>query len=160
MAAICHGNGDLVRGGCCYVDGAVCPNRWMIVDGHVFDAAGNDLGTVQEIIASVTNNRKAQQTGAELAQGITFLCGVAMKVLLADTRLIGNPTGFRQAWLNHAEYQPIADVWERIGKPRDWCMTYGPGEGQCCYAEPLAENEAKQALLSEVAVTVRTGTRS
>jgi hypothetical protein len=160
MAAICHGNGWLGQDGCCYVDGAVCPNRWKIVDGHVFDAQGNDLGTVEQLIATVTNNRNAQRTGAQLAQGITFLCGVAMKVLLNDTKLISNPTGFRAAWLAHPDYQPIAAAWERIGQPRNWCMTFGPGEGQCCYSEPLTENEAKQQLLSEVAVQVRTGTRS
>jgi hypothetical protein len=160
MAAICHGNGNLESEGCCWVDGAICPNRWKLVDGHVFDAAGNDLGTVQEIIATVTNNKRAQERGVELTQGVTFLCGVAMKVLLADTRLIGNPTGFRAAWLAHADYQPIADAWERIGRPREYCPTFGPAEGQCCFAEPLAVNEAKQATLSEVAVQVRTGNRS
>jgi hypothetical protein len=41
------------------------------------------------------------------------------------------------------------------GKPRNWCMTYGPTEGQCCYGEDQTTNDTNANVLDVVAVTVR-----
>lgn len=154
--AFCHGNGNLNTDGCCWVGGEICPNRWKIVDGRILKGASlTDLGTVEDFAASVSNNPNIQKRITDQAQSLTFACSVAVDVLVADPSLLDDRPGFEAAWAAHQDYQPIADAWESIGKPRSWCPEYGPGEGQCCYAEDEATNAAKGATLTTSAVAIR-----
>lgn len=154
--AFCHGKGNQDTDGCCWVDGAICANRWKIVDGRILE--GPDLvdrGTVVDFAASVTNNRQARRRIVDQATGLTYACKVAVDVLATDSALLNDRAGFEAAWAAHPDYQPVADVWASHGKPRSWCPEYGPAEGQCCYAEDEATNAERRATLTSSAVTIR-----
>lgn len=152
----CHGNGDQARDGCCWVGGVICVNRWKIVDGRI--KQGPDLldrGTVEEYAARQSNSPKIQQAIIDQAQALTYACRIAVGVISADPRLVDDRVGFEAAWAAHVDYQPVADAWEAIGKPRSWCPEYGPAEGQCCYAEDETVNAERRASLSAAAVQIR-----
>lgn len=158
---LCHGQGDVAHDGCCYVNGQVCPNRWRIdrsidPDGVVFDAAGVSLGTVDAVARSfVGNNPQRRATVAEAVQGTRYICSAAVLAIDADPSILNDRTMFEAAWEARPEYQVVADAWEANGQPRNWCMSFGPAEGQCCYAEDQATNDAKRAALSATAVSIR-----
>ena len=153
---LCHGNGDLSVDGCCYVNGAVCPLRWKLVAGRILEGPDlTDRGTVVSFAASVSNNPNIRQRIIDQAQGLTYACSAAINALVADAKLLNDRPGFEAAWAARPEYQPIADAWEAIGKPRDWCPKFGPAEGQCCFGETQAVNDAKVAALSTTAVNIR-----
>ena len=165
---ICHGQGDqranLFDGGCCFVDGAVCPNRWFIdrspgsavTQALVLDSTGASLGTVDAVTRSyVGNNPSRRQEVYDELQGVLYLCKAAIAAIAANPSIRNNRATFDAAWAARSEYQPIADAWEAIGKPRNWCQLYGPTEGQCCFGETTTVNAARAATLSAVAVTVR-----
>lgn len=154
--AFCHGQGNLDTDGCCYVAGAVCPNRWKIVDGRVYEGPDLvDLGTVQEVAATYHNSPAVQQRAIDQVQGMVYVCRVAVEVIVQDPKRINDRAAFEAAWAAHPDYQPIADEWEAIGKPRNWCPLYGPPENQCCYAEDEATNAAKASALTTSAVSIR-----
>lgn len=161
---LCHGQGDgrvdAFDGGCCYVNGLVCPNRWFIdwasPEGEVLDSSRTSLGTVDDVARSfVGNNPNRRASVADAVQGVSFVCSAAVFAVADDPSLLNDRAAFEAAWELRPEYQPIADVWETIGRPRSWCMSYGPGEGQCCFGEDPATNDAKRAVLSTTAVTIR-----
>lgn len=167
MPICCHGQGgaDQVNngdGGCCYVNGAVCPLRLKQVNGHIFDAAGNDLGTTTQYINSLTNNGAARARAAAQAQGVIFFCKAAVSVIVANASLLNDRPAFNTAWNNQAEYlAQVRPAWaaleQRNGLPAGsyQCSTWGPAIRHCCFSEDLATNEAKQAALSSTAVTLR-----
>lgn len=156
--SFCHGNGDLARDGCCWVAGVICPNRWKLVGGRIKEGPNLvDRGTVAEFAASVSNNPNIRRRITDQAQGLTYACKVAIDVLTTTPALLNDRAAFEAAWAAHADYQPIADAWEAIGKPRPWCPEFGPAEGQCCYAEDEATNAAKRGALSATAVQIRQG---
>ncbi len=156
--AFCHGKGYLETDGCCWVNGVICANRWKIVDGRIKEGPNlTDLGTVAEFAATVTNNPNNRQKIVDQASGLTYACRAAINALIAQPALLNDRAGFEAAWAARPEYQPIADAWQAIGKPRNWCPTYGPAEGACCYSEDEATNAAKRATLSASAVQIRQG---
>jgi len=170
---ICHGQGDPradpFDGGCCYVSGEVCPLRWFIdwngdigPAGEMYDSTRTSLGTITDYVTDLMPGggpNKADRVARVVAQvqNATFVCSAAAYVIGMDPSLINDRAQFEAAWEATAEYQAIADLWEAQGKPRNWCMTYGPTEqnGQCCFKEDQATNDARAGALDAVAVTVR-----
>lgn len=168
---ICHGQGDPrtdpFDGGCCFVNGAVCPNRWFVdwtgAIGPVetiYDSNRVPLGTVTAYVTSLMPGggpTKAARVARVVAQvqNATYVCKAAAYAIGMDPSLINDRLAFESAWAARPEYQPIADAWEALGKPRNWCMTFGPTEGQCCHNEDQATNDARAGVLDPVAVTVR-----
>ena len=173
--AICHGRGDpagdLFLGGCCYVDGAVCPLRWYIdystsdppgdvQSATILDADRTSLGTVYDYVDNLMpgggpNKAARMQRVFDQVQGTRYVCSVVAYLLGMDPSLINDRAQLEAQWAADDAYQPIADHWESIGRPRDWCPQYGPTEGQCCFAEDTATNDANKAFLTVDAVTVR-----
>lgn len=159
---LCHGQGDLEAdpfdGGCCWVNGQVCPNRWYIENGSVFDSNRTLLGTVDDVARSFVGNSKPRRERiVAQVQGAVYICSAAVFAVDADPSILTDRAQFDTAWAARPEYQPVADAWEAGGKPRNWCQVYGPGEGQCCFSEDQATNDAKAGVLDAVAVTVRRG---
>jgi hypothetical protein len=160
----CHGAGNLTTDGCCYVDGAVCPLRLKIVNDHVFDAAGADLGTVDAVVRQYAgNNPQRQLRVRDQLQGVVYVCRAAVDVIVADASLLNDRPAFNAAWIAHAEYQSLVrPAWARLEQANGWapgsyqCATWtGTGVAQCCFAEDEATNAAKSADLSTSAVTIR-----
>jgi hypothetical protein len=134
--ALCHGN---PTEHCCWVDGQRCPN---LLEGPQV------LAAVEALIVQYDFKGQANNAAKLLDDGITFACHVALKVLAAHlnaTSQLADRATFEAAWTAHPDYQPIADAWEAIGKPRSWCPEYGPAEGQCCFAENATTNATKAA---------------
>lgn len=169
---ICHGKGgaDQVgrhpdgEAGCCHWGGHVCPNRWRIVwngaDGTIYDWQGVSLGLVSAYINSLMPGggpTKTQRVNRVMDQvrNITYVCKIPAYLIGMDPSLINARTTLDAQWLAHADYDQVADYWESIGMPRNWCMTYGPPDGQCCFSESAATNLSKQSDLAVSAVTVR-----
>lgn len=141
---LCHGNPDGDH--CCWVNGIQCPN--LLAGQQVADA-------VQAQVTLYNFKGPANNLAARIGDGITFACHVAIKVIAAEidaNKAMPSRAGFEANWAAHPDYQPIADAWEALGKPRNWCPTYGPAENQCCFAEDQATNDTKAA---GIPVTVR-----
>lgn len=135
----CHGNptGDH----CCYVNGTVCSN--LLVGAAITTAI--DAG-----IASRKIKGQARTLARTLNDGVTHVCGAAIKVQLdhiAATGALPARAVFEAAWSAHPDYAPVAAVWASLGKPANWCATFGPAEQQCCFAEPVAVNDSKMNAL-------------
>lgn len=174
---ICHGQGDqradLFDGGCCYINGQVCPHRWFIDytgaattrDARIIDASGADLGSVDQYVKSVHNGKPRQDRVVEVIEGSLYVCGVLANTVIAD----GIPTGanweadFDAAW--SAEYEPggaaadVGDYWASQGSPRNICVTClgnaRPGaRAKCCFAEDQATNDARAANLTATRVAI------
>jgi hypothetical protein len=141
----------------------VCPNRWFIdwagaigPAETVYDSDRVALGLVDDVIQALVGNSKPRRDRVKAqAQNIMFLCTAALAVIGNDPSLLNDRPAFDAAWEATPEYQTIADIWQAQGKPRNWCMIYGPVEGQCCHREDPATNTARAASLDPVAVTVR-----
>lgn len=165
---ICHGKG-VGAIGCCWLGTVVCPHRWRIDnqggtlstrDSLIYDADDVLLGTVDAYVKSVHNGKPRQDRVVDVIQGRRFVCGVLANAVVAN----GIPTGanweadFEAAW--SAEYQPgasaadVGDYWASIGKPRNWCVSYGQTEPQCCFGEDQATNDTGVAALSVTSVTI------
>jgi hypothetical protein len=177
---ICHGQGtdpvahsDPFDDGCCFIAGQPCQNRWYldystctppgnradVANATVYEGANRTIsvGSVDDLARSfVGNNPNRRQRIFDQVQGALYICKVAALVIEAGWGS-GPPdrATFEAAWAAHPDYQPVADAWEAIGKPRDWCALYGPSEGQCCHREDQATNDARRANLTTTAVTVR-----
>jgi hypothetical protein len=139
--AFCDGNGapnevTPERGGCCFVDGNVCPLRLMMVNGHVIDAEGTDLGTVDDWLKNDkgVNNKAARERAATFAAGITFACHAAVQAVIDDPSLRADRVAFNEAWEAMIE-QMAPEVhahWDAIGM--DYCSIWtGSGKPQCCF---------------------------
>ena len=169
---ICHGRGSMpgnqaqgsFADGCCIWDNHVCPNRWYLTwntpDGEIFDASGQSLGTVTAYIQSQMpggGQTKTQRVNRVLDQvrNIRYVCAPAAYVIGMDPSLITNRAQFEAAWSARAEYTPVGDYWVSVGKPRNWCMSFGPTEGQCCYGESQVVNDQNRSQLHTSAVEVR-----
>lgn len=161
---LCHGNGNAGVDGCCFVDGAVCPLRWKIVDGRILEGPELlDRGTVEEFAASVSKSKQVQQRVVEQAQGVTFACKAAIEVVVDDPALLSDRDGFEAAWNGHADYVTLvrphwAAIENRLGLAAGsyQCSSWeGAGGPQCCFAEDQVTNSAKTAGLSSTAVTIR-----
>lgn len=153
MALACHGNGNISQQGCCYVDGVICPNRVTSVNLTAFI---NSLG--------LTGNQKtqAQTYGTKALQSVTWACGVAIKVAIANPSLLNDRTAFDAAWVSHPDYLVTpAPSWRALeaaqGRPVNSynCSSWGPTEAQCCFGEVQSVNDAKMALLDSTQVTIR-----
>ena len=159
----CHGSGDLPDDGCCYVAGQVCPLRWKLEGGRVFDHQGTDLGTVTQFVNGYVTGKPRRDELVNQLTNITYVCRAAADVLVNDTKLINNRPAFEQAWNAHADY--VAQVrphWAQIETDLGLsagsyqCSTWqGTGRDQCCFAEPDATNAAKRQNLAQTAVTIR-----
>lgn len=161
---LCHGSGNLTSDGCCYVNGAVCPLRWKIDAGHVYDAAGTDLGTVDAVIRQYAGpNPQRQRRVADQLQGVTFVCTAAVDVIANDPSLLTNRTAFEAAWSAHPRYATdVAPHWRALELANGWpagsydCPTWtGRAGPECCYAETQTVNDAKAQPLAATAVTIR-----
>lgn len=171
---LCHGRGnstDGFNGGCCWVNGAICANRWFlqypnddptgpVQDATILDSTGASLGTVFDYVDDLMpgggpNKAARMQRAFDQAQGAIYLCAIPVYLLGNDPSLINDRPTLEAQWAADPDYQPVADHWESIGKPRNWCPLYGPAEQQCCYEETPAENDTERALLTVDAVTVR-----
>lgn len=174
---ICHGQGDprvdAFDGGCCYIQGAVCSLRWFVDystsspagdvnTATLYDSDRNSLGTVFDYVDALMPGGGPQKVArvervTAQVQGTLYLCSAAAYVIGMDPSLINDRAQFDAAWEATPEYQTIADLWAAQGKPRNWCMTYGPTEqsGQCCHREDQATNDANAANISVAAVSVR-----
>ena len=174
---LCHGQGDEradeFTGGCCYTNGVICPARWFIDyststpagdvnTATILDSDRNSLGTVGAYVDGLMpgggpNKVDRVQRVTDQIQGVKFVCSAAAYVIGIDPSLINDRPAFEAAWQAHEAYTATGDYWVTIGKPFDWCMTYGPteGGGQCCHKEDQATNDAKAASMSTTAVTVR-----
>lgn len=168
MARLCHGNGDPARDGCCWVNGAPCPLRLLLRDGHVYDAAGTDLGTVDAMARNyVGNNAQRRQRVLDQLQGTHIVCRAAIDVIVADPSLLNDRAAFNAAWNAHPDYvaqvRPAWAAHERragLAEGSYQCSTWtGEGDqGQCCYAESQATNDSTKSALTAVAVSLRSGT--
>jgi hypothetical protein len=156
MPIICHGQGNLDRDGCCYVDGQICVNRWKVIEGHIYEGPTLiDLGTVDAYVNSLIQSKPGRDRIKAQLQGMQFFCKAAIQVIISDPSLLNDRAGFDAAWASNPIYQPIADRWEAIGQPRNWCMIYGPPESQCCFSEDLATNLGRQQSMTEVSISIR-----
>lgn len=165
--AVCHGSGNLGEAfgdGCCWVGGAVCPLRWKISGGRIFDHTGTDLGTVDAVVRShVGNNPQRRQRVLDQLQGVTFVCTAAVDVIVADPSLLNDRPAFDAAWNNHAGYlAQVRPGWAALEQTNGWapgsyqCSTWTGAAGpECCFAEDPASNTTKLAALSVSAVTIR-----
>ena len=163
----CHGQGGVDQatngdGGCCYVNGTVCPLRLKQVNGRIFDAAGTDLGTTTQYINSLTNNGAARNRAQQQAQGVVFFCKAAISVIVAQASLLNDRPAFNAAWNAQVDYvAQVRPAWAALEQAQGLpagsyqCSTWGPPQGQCCFSESQAVNDAKFAALSATAVTVR-----
>ncbi len=162
--AFCHGNGDPDTDGCCHLPSGVCPLRIKIVNGRVLRGPNlTDLGTVDQFVRSLTNNGAARNRATQQAQGITYACMAAIRSIVANPAVLTDRAALNAAWLADAEYVSIvAPQWrereDELELPAGTldCPTWrGTGTAQCCFAEPIAMNEARGAGLHSTAVTVR-----
>lgn len=168
---LCHGRGDSedgFDGGCCFLAGAVCDNRWYfeyaegdpnVQNATILDSTGASLGTVYDYVDNLMpgggpNKAARMQRVFDQIQGTIYACSIPAYLIGMDPSLINDRPTLDAQWMADAAYQPVADYWESIGKPRDWCSTYGLGEGQCCHRDQ-AENDAGRAFLTVDSVTVR-----
>ena len=170
---LCHGQGDNTGfdGGCCWIAGVICPLRWYIDystsspagdvnTATILDSTGASLGTVFDYVDGLMPGGGPQkvdrvQRVTDQVQGTVYVCSAAAYAIGIDPSLINDRAQFETAWEATAEYQTVADQWEAQGKPRNWCMTFGPTEGHCCFREDQATNDAKRGALTTTAVTVR-----
>jgi hypothetical protein len=132
---LCHGNPSV--GHCCWVNGQRCSN---LLEGPEI------LAAVEALITQYNFQGPANNAAKLMDDGITFACHVALKVLAAylnSTGQLAPRATFETNWAAHPDYQSVANVWESIGKPRDWCPKYGPAEGQCCFSEDTTTNATK-----------------
>lgn len=168
---LCHGRGDSedgFDGGCCYLAGSICSNRWYfdyaegdpdVQNATILDSTGASLGTVYDYVDSLMpgggpNKAARMQRVFDQIQGTIYACSIPAYLLGMDPSLINDRATLDAQWMADEAYQPVADEWERIGKPRDWCSTYGPAEAQCCHRDQ-SENDAGRAFLTVDSVTVR-----
>lgn len=151
MAVYCHGNGNESTGGCCWVNGALCPLLLRTDGASVYDNEDNNLGLIATWAASEFGVVDGVTAAAHFT-GVTRLCSAGLRAAIAEP---SDRAAFETTWANDTAYQAIADQWEAIGMPRNYCPIYGPNENQCCFAEDQATNDAATALLDGVAVTIR-----
>jgi hypothetical protein len=165
---ICHGQGepqeDPFLGGCCFINGSVCPHRWFI------DRTGPEpvivnhqrvvLGTLTAYINTLFNSGPRRTRAQQMLQGTNYGCGVILTELAQN----GVPTGGNWAteldtrwsalYAEGAVADDVGDAWAAIGKPRNWCVSYGPGEDQCCFGETQTVNDQRATALHVTRVTI------
>jgi len=141
----------------------------------VWDANRTNLGQLDTVIRTVfgVNNpniraRIIAYLGWQAGVSI-MLCTVAGRAAAlywdefmstaGQTITLTNRAQLEVRW--GGEYQPggsaaaIGDAWEAIGRPRNWCISFGSPEGECCHAEDAATNNARRANLTSTSVSVR-----
>jgi hypothetical protein len=149
-------------GGCCWLEGNVCPHYKSAADVVTWIDAQGWKG--------------ASKTRAlNMAQGVLHACDIAISVVANDARTITDRARFEDQWRNHPQY--VADVrptWEAheqaMGFPADSynCGTwkghqqavaagYRPPDTAlvCCFAQDEATCEAQAQALHTTAVTIR-----
>lgn len=157
MPNVCHGSGNIDSGGCCWVEGVRCPLRWKQENGRILDRDRNDLGTLASAVQSRIGGNKAKRDRVAAAIGQrVYICSAAAKY-----------EGNWDAVHADAQYQAqVRPAWERVEErlgmePNSYnCGTWGPGDGQCCYAEDPVENATKAAWIFEVAVDIGIGKKA
>ena len=176
--SVCHGNGNQ-DGGCCYISGNVCPHRLRldydpaVLDGLndsdktnvmrnvvIYDANDASLGTIETFVNGIHNGKPRRDRVIGAFAGRRYICGVLANTVIAE----GIPTGanweadFEVAW--SAQYEPggsaqdVGDAWAAMGKPRNWCVSFGPGEGQCCFRQDDAANAIQVNRMTTTSVAV------
>lgn len=162
--ALCHGSGDLVRDGCCYVNGQVCPLRWKIEGGILYE--GPDLidrGSVDAYIDSIINGKANRDRAKAQVQAVTYVCRAAVEVIANDSKLLTDRPALNAAWDAHPDYVALVrPAWDALEAMRGLpsgsynCSSWkGEAGSQCCFAEPQSENDAKAANLHADARSVR-----
>ncbi len=175
---ICHGQGDPEEGfdgGCCFVDERVCPLRWYISysggdnttpveTARLLDHNGTDLGSVDQVARSfVGNSPPKRQRIFDQLQGAVYVCSAAALGVDDNPNGLTDRAAFEAAWQARIEASDIpwrsgtsvAQWWADNNRPRNWCASFGPTEGQCCHGEDLATNTTRRTRLTVTAVAVR-----
>lgn len=154
MSIACHGNPTgQPEGGCCYLDGVICPL-------HMTEAQA--LAWINAQPTGVLSNAAKNFARAHIV-GIAHHCRAALEAVIANRGNLTNRAAIEAAWIAHPTYQStVRPVWaaveQRMGIPAGsfQCPTWkGEGGIQCCFSESQATNDAKMALLAGTAVTVR-----
>lgn len=177
---LCHGQGDptLNLPGCCYLPGGtVCPMRWMVNEaGNVIDSNGVNVGSLDSAIRNTfgVNNPNIRE---QIKQFIGRLDGVGPRMFvcmafgyaardhwaefMAQTGGVWGVSDeviLEQRWSEEYEVggsaTAVGDAWEAAGKPRNWCVTFGPDEGHCCFRETQQVNDTQAAKVTATRVSV------
>lgn len=159
---LCHGNGNNGEG-CCFINGQVCPLRWRLENGHIYNASGTDLGPVQDYVYSLIPSTAGRTRAMDQLQGVKFVCTAAINVLVLDARLLNNRAGFEAAWMAEPSYvAQVAPLWRareiESGLPTgtlDCANWKGTAGSQCCFIEDSTTNAAYAATLSTSARNLR-----
>ena len=163
----CHGNGNLATDGCCYVAGQVCPLRWKVENGIVYEGPNlTDLGEYTSAVDTKIGGAKAKRDAAKAqVPGAKYLCRAALEVIAADPTIVNDRAGFEAAWNNHAEYVALVrPEWQKIEErnglaPGSYQCSTWKGIGgikQCCFAEPaINATTVLQTAFNATAVTIR-----
>lgn len=124
----CTGNPD-TGDHCCYIANEVC--QFLLDSPEALQAKADELISRYD----VRGNRRGQVR--KLIEGVRFACGVAVEVnaeyAANNDWQIPDRATLLPLW--SAEYAPggmaesVGDFWG------DKCVTFGPGEGQCCFSE-------------------------
>jgi hypothetical protein len=146
----CHGQGSTDPGGCCYVNGAICPHH---------KSAAELLTWIDSL--GLTGQRKTRALA--MAQGVQHACGIALQLIAQDPSLINARATFENLWNTHPDYiRDVRPAWveveQRMGLPVGafQCSTWkGASGSQCCFSETTVVNEQKASSLSATAVTIR-----
>ena len=174
---ICHAQGDPhadpQSGGCCWIAGNICPMRWFVdASGDVYDSDRVLVDTLDQAIRNTfgVNNPNRRD---EIVEFLGWTAGTEMFVCTAaghaavdhwdefmspQMEMVDRPQ-FDVRW--GEEYavggsaEAVGDAWEGISRPRDWCVVYGPSEGQCCHREDQATNDARRANVTVTGVSIR-----
>ena len=133
---ICHAQGDPhadpQSGGCCWIAGNICPMRWFVdASGDVYDSDRVLVDTLDQAIRNTfgVNNPMVDRPQFDVRWGEEYAVG--------------------------GSAEAVGDAWEGISRPRDWCVVYGPSEGQCCHREDQATNDARRANVTVTGVSIR-----
>lgn len=173
-------NADWQDGGCCHIPGVVppsniCPMRWAIdTNGSVFNSNRQNIGQLDDLIKTVygVNN---PNTRLNIINFLGWQSGLQMYICTAFAQaavdhwnefmavqnqqlVMTNRTQADIRWSEEfntgGSAVSIGDAWANLGKPRNWCVVYGPPEGHCCFREDQATNDARRSLVTTTRVSV------
>lgn len=165
--AYCTGNPSTTDH-CCWLGGQRCPHHLAETETETRAGGGWTGGTrtaaewflLDELDRRGINQGSVRNVALKLVGGQPNQCAQAIVAGLDWYETSGGvPDGTaRAAWaaLWSARYAPGADAaavgdhWATIGRPRDWCVSFGPAEGHCCFAQGDSQTAA-----AEMSVEIR-----
>lgn len=143
----CTGDGNLTTGGCCWVNGEVCPFRWRVEDGVVYDRDDNVLGDLAEAARRLTP--AGEQRVVDQLEGVTWACKVALRIIGNNQKALNDRPFLEDQWRTDPEYvEQVRPAWaaieERMGmEPGSFnCSTWQGGDPVgCCFGRTAEETE-------------------